>query len=351
MNNGQNSIMRNKNIDILKGVLILYVICYHFVWNGMALKSSPSALFFQTVCMQLFFFISGYLSYKDSNNYLNTSKSAVSFITKKAQYILIPTALMFSFSIFYFNTTFKLGLMDIHKNGYWFTLILFICFVLFAIILKPLEKISRNKWIDVVVVILSFIMMIASLVTGKVIDKDLAHTLSIPLFLKYWFFFILGYYSSKYKSIFGQIIGNKYVRILLLVVASTPLSLISEGIVRYFLECIVSPVRVIVIFNLFMDANFGDSFFVKELSRFGRHSLEIYFLQFYFIFGMPDVVNLINEQQEIIIWKGTGATLPIELIIVIPLAVAVAYLCIITRRAINFAPPISKLFFGQIPNE
>lgn len=81
--------------------------------------------------------------------------------------------------------------------------------------------------------------------------------------------------------------------------------------------------------------------------RFGRHSLEIYFLQFYFIFGMPEVANLIYKQHEVIFGlQHRGATLPIELLIVIPVSVFIAYLCLLTRRVVDFAPHISRLFLG-----
>ena len=56
--------MRNKSIDVLKGLAILFVVFYHILWVAVGFKQSPTNVFFNTSCMQVFFFISGYLTFR-----------------------------------------------------------------------------------------------------------------------------------------------------------------------------------------------------------------------------------------------------------------------------------------------
>lgn len=226
------SLMRNKNIDLLKGVAILFVIYYHLVWNGMALKESPSVLFFQTVCMQLFFMISGYLSYKKDDKCSSSVKSIVSYLYRKMGLLLVPSILMFLFSLWFFDIPIKMGVSDIHKNGYWFTYILFVLFVLWAVIIKPIENKWNSRTIDALIIVASFLLMVSSLLTGKVCGKDLSFLLSLPFVLKYWFFFIGGYYLSKYSERIKVLLANQSVRIILLIIAFIPINIVNEGLNR-----------------------------------------------------------------------------------------------------------------------
>lgn len=56
--------IRLKYVDGLKGFAILFVIFYHLIWVSVKDRDSVVVPIFNSLCMQLFFFISGYVSYR-----------------------------------------------------------------------------------------------------------------------------------------------------------------------------------------------------------------------------------------------------------------------------------------------
>ena len=344
--------MRNKNIDVLKGMAILFVIYYHILWAAVGYKASPTAVFFHSSCMQLFFFISGYLSFRligkeERRSYINKS------IIKKVRYVLMPTILMFIFSIWYFHLDLCYWLGDDFKNGYWFTYVLFFVFILHYLIVLPLQSFEKRKWKDILIITITFMLMVNSRVFPNLINNDVVHLFSLRFVFYYWFYFTFGYFVSKYKETANYIVSLPIVRTIVFVLAIIPLHYFDEGFKRAMLESIVSPARVVVIFYLINEIRFfGENHIISnQLAKIGRHSLEIYFLHYYFLFGMPIVLKELTQQLDMYVVRGPGATFTLEIMIIVPIAVIIAYLCIFLRSIFNFTPPLSEILFGKMPKD
>lgn len=343
--------MRNKYIDVLKGILILFVVFYHILWCGVGYKSSPTAVLFHTTCMQAFFFVSGYLSFKvikkhEQKIYIRKS------IGKKAKNVLVPTILMFLFSIWFFNLDIVEWLNVGFKNGYWFTYVLFVFYVLLYIVVLPLQK-EMQHYRDIVVLLGSLVLMVGSAFTERMLGTPITNLLSLKLIFYYWFYFIAGYYWKKYSDRIEVLINKNIVRTLIILVAIIPLHLLQDSAYKYLLECIVSISRVAVVFTLVTQSSYmGEEHLItNQLAKFGRHSLEIYFLHFYFIFGMPMVYDLLTKQHDMYVVRGAGSTLTLEVLIIVPVAIGISYVCMIVRKFFDFAPPLSRLFLGPIPED
>ena len=119
--------------DLLKGTAIFLVVMGHAL--TMCIRDIDAAPLFKIVSqvhMPIFFFVSGFLAYKDG--------FAMPKLGKKVSQLLVPTIVVGTIWFFVFPstkiesplyTTVEGMLLDPWKNGYWFTLCLFELFLVY----------------------------------------------------------------------------------------------------------------------------------------------------------------------------------------------------------------------------
>ena len=128
------SAIRIGYIDALRGFAILSVVYSHLIVMGMSSTGYDSTVlrFIQLFFMPLFFFISGYFSNKSSK--VLRFSDFKDIIVNKTIHLLIPTFVMFSFCICFFDLDFVHYLYEPYKCGYWFTWVLFVAIFLFTLV-------------------------------------------------------------------------------------------------------------------------------------------------------------------------------------------------------------------------
>ncbi|WP_055098259.1 acyltransferase family protein [Gabonia massiliensis] len=137
--------IKNKRIeylDAMRGFTMILVVYAHVLLFSFGFNSDSHASFnqfFMLMRMPLFFFISGFIFYKDINWTLPIIRQ---FILKKSQVQLLSTLIVYTIFIFVFQKDFWEGIMTQTKYGYWFTITLFEFFLL---ILIPLLLIKLTK--------------------------------------------------------------------------------------------------------------------------------------------------------------------------------------------------------------
>ena len=117
------------SLDALKGVAILMVIWGHFyLWADTEVLSTESYLhrFVLAVHMSVFVLIAGYLSQRK----VDSLSSLVRFFQDKFVRLLLPVLLWYPLWRLWHDG--QLEWVGIMGNQYWFTLHLFIYFVLFS---------------------------------------------------------------------------------------------------------------------------------------------------------------------------------------------------------------------------
>ena len=198
--------MRDKRIDIMKGIGILFVIMGH--------TSSPISGYIYTFHMGLFFFITGYLSFGKANE--KSAESLLDFTFQKAKSILIPYIVFWTISFvvweclsrvrtgnfFSVEKNHILGLLlgghwlaDYSNNfPLWYFQMHFITVVLFKIILR------LSAYIQTIILILLVVGTIPfqSIFPGR----PVFHMNALPAALV---FMIIGYK-------FGQVCSNYIMR-------------------------------------------------------------------------------------------------------------------------------------------
>lgn len=216
--------VRLKYIDGLKGFSILFVIFYHLIWISVKDRDSVIVPIFNSMCMQLFFFISGYVSYRGMAE-TTTAKNFWMNIIKKVKRLLIPTVLMFLFCILYYEQDLEEQLLYEFKSGYWFTYVLFFICLIHYVSILTIKELGRTKALKQFLIPLLILMaFVAHWHCGYPYRLcNYLRVFSTMHILKYYVFFLLGYLSCQYSAIFKKFLGIEYVKFLIIIMAVLPL--------------------------------------------------------------------------------------------------------------------------------
>lgn len=77
--------------------------------------------------------------------------------------------------------------------------------------------------------------------------------------------------------------------------------------------------------------------------------MAIYFIHYYFIFGIPELHSFIESQDTLFVFRGAGSKVIIEIVCLLPISIFLAYFSIFIRKLFDFCPRISEYLFGAIP--
>ncbi len=186
---------RNTYIDIIKGLLIIFVILGHSIQWGSGQNYIDNALFFNNILfkfiysfhMPLFIMISGYLSYNSLNK-----KSLKETIISKIKTLIIPLLLWSIIPFIINNTNFfnikesiKLFITTFSTN-LWFLWSLFYINILIKII---------NKYFKDNIYIIS--ILITFILPNTLVIKYF--NINFYLYSFMYFYFLIGYFYKKYN--------------------------------------------------------------------------------------------------------------------------------------------------------
>lgn len=343
-------------IDCIKGVMILFVLYYHIMWLGVKFKDSPTKEFFDLVCMQSFFFISGFVSYRQVIDC--HFRDIVYDIRKKIVRLLLPTIVMFLFCCFYYKLDINYYVHNEFKSGYWFTYVLFLIFLLHSLVNYLVNKLSekirmKQTVADIILVIMGGCLYFAYDRIYGMLNNEFYKIFSLQFVLKYYIFYVIGYIARKYELLFEKfIVDNTFSIFVLLIVASCPMLFAEIDLSKKVIQLIVSLSQVIFVYICFKKA----TCFQKEnrlshhLALMGKYSMSIYFLHYYFIFNIPYALQFISYEQEAsICFRGAGNYLLPEILVILPVAIILAYFSIGIRKIVDYVPFLSNFLFGPSP--
>lgn len=338
---------RLKFIDGAKGFAILFVVFYHLLWVCVKDKDSSIIPVFNSVCMQLFFFISGYVSYKSISK-ISTAKDVFANLSKKARSLLLPSIFLFLFCVWYFQQDLVKELFYEFKAGYWFTYVLFFILLLHHVVVYLLGQFGRfQKFLIPFVILFAFLASWHSGFPYKICEWF--RVVSLSFILKYYFFFLMGYLFNQYRFYIQRALNSSYLRHIVFIVSFLfvfiPLN------VPPYLALIISLAQVVFVLIVFKnwETQAKDNYFLNQLAFIGRHSMEIYFIHYYFIFGLPQLHEFIEGQDALYVVRGPGSKATIEIITLLPISIILVYISILLRKLFDFAPKISTCLFGPIP--
>lgn len=334
---------RLEYIDCMRGFTMLLVVYCHVLTNAFCVEMNQSIVNSIGLKwrMPMFFFVSGFVACTTNCDAQWLWKR----LKKRTLNQFLPTFVTGSMYLYcvgwHIIRTLK---YDMYKGGYWFTVALFEVFVIFAFIsyLMHTLKIGRKG----ICVTYAFVIALDILLTYQFTDtKELDIVLNIGrcqifiverllLYMKYFF---LGAIAKLYYPTFKKIVENYIVSAIALVTFVVALG--KEGILP---NLILGVTGIFVVFNFFLhyQHTFSSQTIIgRILSTFGKNTLQIYFLHYFFTLGMshfwnPAIVRFITSN-----WF-------VELCVVIPISIVITISCLVADKCIQSVPIIHTLLFG-----
>ena len=334
-------------IDAMRGFTMLLVVYHHFQTTGYHLSFEIDSFnsVFILFRMPLFFFISGWVLYKESRRWdFVTSKL---FIIKKFKVQIISTLIFFTLFVYLLD----INLYDAigkFKVGYWFTYTLFFYF-LFYITSVYITHFKNNPIFEDIVVALIALMVVAwyfiSIKDQNPQHQRIYNIIGIPQW-RYYIFFCFGVFVKKYFNQFVSITNNAMV-MTIIIVSFFMLLFFGHFITAFF------PVFNLISFFLygFLGITIIYTVFRKNeewfatnqnISRWmqyiGRHTLDIYLLHYFFL---PRNLQMIGEFFK----NHPNST--IEFFIASSLALIVIGICLLVSKVLCTSPILANVLFGK----
>lgn len=333
-------------IDALRGFTMFLVVFAHVEFFGLGITTTESLIgrIFISFRMPMFFFISGFISYKkvewDGSYYLEMLK-------KKAIVQIIPTLCFFYLLCICQGDSF-FSLFNKGPKGYWFTIVLFYMFTLSY----TTQFICRRykSWVtDIVLIALSLVGAFVYIGGMKFYSLGRFPLLCLINLSRYFEFFVLGYLCRKYQSRFLQIISSENVKVflflffLILFIWDWNSTFISFSYLQIFNhEFTIGFVGLFFVFSIFYHykAFFDSSHFIARSFRFvGRRTLDIYLIHFFLI---PDLSFCKSTLLEMFSPKNTL----IEFSVFFGITLLIVIMCLIVSVIIRYSSFLGHYLFG-----
>lgn len=302
---------RLKYFDILKGWAIFFVVMGHVL--TMCIREIDSCFLFKfvgKVHMPIFFFISGYFSFKSENNKIKLPSIKSRFIQ-----LIIPAVIVGAIWIWYFphsklqspiNPTFDGFYFNSWKNGYWFTFCLFEIIILYTLIVTITNKIKSNYSFIITAIIIEIILII---LTQQIIPQPIISLLSIDLTTLFFPIFTVGVLAKKHKKTAEYIINNNTLYTLSLLLFSITLYLVvyfwefpsisTIGLLGLRILLHISLIIAIINIVKHYENKAEKSLIGRKVNSFwsllGRESLSIYLLHYFFLFPLGSLKPILEN--------------------------------------------------------
>lgn len=328
-------------IDALRGITMILVVYYHIVNHCFPDTIIDKGL--NSFRMPMFFFISGFIAYKELGFW--TAGNTIARLLMKFRVQIIPTVIFFSLYCFIFYDCNPFSLfINYGWRHYWFTIVLFEFFTVYFLCCFLTR---RSAALNVAVI---FSLAALSVVLFHVTDKTAKWDLYIQSYalLSYAPFFLLGTLVRRYYDSVRRWLENWWVLsvaaiLFLAQLAVYDLSLgntiaMPQHVINFMVTWSLRIAGLIMVFGLvikYRDRFTDDRLATRALTFIGRRTLDIYLMHFFFaVFTKPVFVYV----------TGYCSSLGRPFTIVATGLVVVA--CLLVSTLIRKWKPAGKLLFG-----
>lgn len=248
---------------------------------GIETYDTLSGLMLYTFNMPIFFFVSGFLAYK---NRQESGRELMRNIWKKFLFLVIPAVIVKCFMDLLHQQNPLLVLQD-GFGGYWFTITLFECFLLYYVVWMLVKNV---RWRTIVLICVA-LMGIGLL---SVFGADFGPVVvDLNRLTKYFQYFVMGVLAMKYRTSYEKLMHNEPLKAVALIGFFALLFTVNNAIwprpVFHLLRDIVLRyLGTFVVISWFVnhtEAFNVDSRINRLILDIGKKSLAIYLLQYFFI--------------------------------------------------------------------
>ena len=333
-------------IDALRGFTMILVVLNHvsFYCLGIDNKIPSFHKYLQEIQMPLFFFISGFVLYKPTTQW--NGKHMVSLFKSKIPVLLISPLIFMSIYLYINHIPFIEGIYEEAKYGYWFTFVLFVFFVFYAITRYILHLIRvDNIYSDFLILLTGFTFFFVKYLPLSIVTQHLLSTGN----LYYYVFFVIGTLSRKhYKRL--QVILDKKPLIIAAIAVFFLFNIfdreikLDSSMILLFLTFLSG---IIIVFALFRNKQ---KYLTKAtilgngLQYIGRRTLDIYLLHFFFL---P-----VALKSTVASSLTTHPVPVIELAISLTIALIIIACALVISNTLRLSPFLGHYLFGaKLPDK
>ena len=338
-------------IDALRGLTMILVVFSHIYIPN----ESPLNQFFILFRMPLFFFISGYLSFRSEQSWSGTELR--SRLGGKVRTMILPATIVAMLYALVNDSVSAVGFFIYPaKIGYWFTFALFNMLVIYYVA-RYLH--SRRTHVSLklfakrfyVVSLLCFIAL-SDLRSLGWVDT----TFALAMTFKYMHYFAFGLLCRCNKEWFESILDNGAKMAIIVAglfilafwvitlsenmdVATTYLSRKSISIISSAIKALAGYFGIMTVYGFFrrFSTFFAESRVGKAMQFVGRNTLDVYLIHFFVLIGMPtllypyivDTTNILSQ-----------------LVVGLSVAVAIVALSLLISRIIRLSDYLAYYILG-----
>ena len=355
MNNLNKQKQRIEYLDALRGFTMLLVVFAHVETYMLSIDPGETFLsrLFLSFRMPLFFFISGYLSFKEG--IIWTSGTWMTRVGSKIKIQLVPTMVFGALYTFLFSLgTIGDFIGNYHKFGYWFTISLLVMLLILYTtnwIIHATKVTSYKRLTSISLLLISSALFLLKFVYdkspsfAKISDYFCFHQVCV-----FFPFFTVGYLASQKKDKFISFLNNDLIQFVIFVLFC--FTFYTKGILsdrvcgsndllliyRSIQDILIGIFGICIVYNFFRKNSSlfsKDRFVGRQLQRIGSRTLDIYMLHYFFLTKIPISFNF-----------NRGANMVCELFCVAILAVFTTYCTLLVSDILRTSRSFSYYMFG-----
>ena len=327
-------------VDAMRGFSMIVVVLGHVLLSmGIGGYSSFLSSVLLTFRMPLFFFVSGFFSYR-LITWWNRERIA-DILKRKIQAQIICTIIFVSVYQYVIG---RIDWLFTGFGGYWFTIVLFQMYLIYLLLSLTSRLISRN------IVIPSMVLLSVLFVALLVMFRGSSwawNFFSWENLTKYMQFFTIGIICSKYREklfkllrepLFSTIVIVGWIICMLLwyndtfkITVPYLYSFIHDVAVRYF-----ALFTVILCFYRASDYLSSNSVQSKTLRLIGQRTLDIYMIHYFFLPSLSFMEQFLTD----------GNMLVVQLLISTIITTIIVFMSLLVSTILRESPILSSWLFG-----
>ncbi len=325
-------------IDALRGFTMFLVVLAHIAALCWQLPSGTPSFhhYFNQVRMPMFFFISGFVLYRDGVVW--NGKQIVSFFKKKIPVQLLSPIVIFLIYLYISNISVFDGFIDKQKMGYWFTFVLLEYYVFYA----GVRFFVRSRWASWILVAMGIAMYYVCWPTMTVHHQTTDNALALISAhqWRFFLFFVLGTLVKQHFDTVQRWLDGKWL---------LPVCIVFYFMVNAFsdvlpvktvtMKGLLSLTGLVILFTFFRNKQ---ALFSREtrlgrtMQYVGRRTLDIYLIHFFLLpRHLSDFTLFIDHPMPVI-----------EFFVSSVIAVIVIAGCLLISNIIRLSPWLAHWFFG-----
>ncbi len=340
-----------QHFDVIKGFAIFLVVTGHVL--TFCIRDIDRALLFkfiELVHMPMFFFISGYFSYKEG--------FATPRLLNRFRQLVIPGAVMLWLWSLYFPHSGLQSPLDMswdgimvneYKNGYWFPFVLFAIILIYSLLAPILRKLGN----DVVQAVFTALFILGATVAVNLFATPyITQLLSLGLITQFLVPFMFGLFCRHHSRLFNSMTTRPACYTASLLLASLSLFFLAyrwdypwtQPLQPWLMPLfhLSLPIAAVTVARRWCAVSFTPEHTSRSAriwNLLGRESLAIYLLHYFFLFPLPWL-------QEPL--RNAALDVVPTLIVAVPVAAVIVAVTLAVNYLISFSPLLSQLLTGQL---